>query len=183
VGDFLDFATVLTTGYNIKEYSWIGIINWMWFPGAIICAIYLGAQLILTKKKWLIVSIYIVLGIIFELFLFLDPASTITYSIPLNPGEDLINDNIILESVDFMIALIFLLSILIFLGVGFLSKAIQSTGAIRKKFLFLSAGAFVYTIGGILDGLFSPGIALIFIRSAMIISAWFFYVGLGEKAI
>jgi len=183
LGDFLDFATVLTTGYNIKEYSWIGIVNWMWFPGAIICAIYLGAQLILTKKKWLIVSIYIGLGIIFELFLFFDPAGTITYSIPLNPGEDLINDNIILESVDFVIALIYLLSILIFLGVGFLSKAIQSTGAIRKKFLFLSAGAFVYTIGGILDGLFSPGIALIFIRSAMIISAWLFYVGLGEKAI
>lgn len=142
------------TGSNIKDYSWMGIINWMWFPGAIICAIYLGTELIIKKGKLLLVLIYLVLGIIFELFLFLDPTGTITYSVPINPGEDLINDNIILESVDFVIALIYLLSILIFLGFGFLSKAIQSTGDIRKKFLFLSAGAFVYTIGGILDGLF-----------------------------
>jgi hypothetical protein len=32
-------------------------------------------------------------------------------------------------------------------------------------------------MGGILDGLFDPGISLIFIRAAMIISALLFYLG------
>ncbi len=150
----------------------------MWFPGAILSAIYLGGELLTPKKKWYLLSIYVVLSIIFELFIFLNPEGSITYANPARPGEDLINDNLVEDSIAFFLALIFLLSVIIFLGFGFLIKAIQSRGSIRKSFLFLSIGAFIYTIGGILDGLFSPGLILIFIRSAMIGSAWLFYFGL-----
>ena len=178
-GDFLDFITILITGTNVDNSTgFIGIINWMWFPGVVIFALLLGAELMTPSKKKLIMIIYIVLGIIFELFLFFDTANSITYSYPAVAGEDLINDNMVEDSIMFYLTLFFLLSIIIFLGFGFLIKAIQSRGDIRKNFLYLSIGAFVYTIGGIMDGLFSPGIILILIRSAMIGSSALFYLGL-----
>ncbi len=182
LGDVLDFMTILLTGNNIdNKFGIIGLINWMWFPGAILSAIYFGSELITPKRKWYIFSIYIILSIIFELFLFLYPSGSVTYANPPIAGEDLINDNLVEDSVVYFIALIFLLSVIIFLGFGFMIRAIQANGVIRKNFLFLSIGAFVYTIGGILDGLFSPGIILIFIRSAMICSAWLFYLGIRPK--
>ena len=150
----------------------------MWFPGVILCAMYLGADLMVPNKKKLLMIIYLILGIVFELFLFFDTANSITYTYPSVAGEDLINDNMVEDSIMFFLTLFFLLSIIIFLGFGFLIKAIQSKGDIRKKFIYLSIGAFVYTIGGIMDGLFSPGIILIFIRSAMIGSSALFYLGL-----
>lgn len=177
-GDFLDFVTVLLTKTNIdNSFGIIGLINWMWFPGVAIFGMYFGAELIIPKKKWTIFIIYLVLGIIFDVLLFIDPASALTYTYPTIPGEDLINDSLVLESMVSILALIFLLSILILDGFGFLRKGIQSTGIIRRKFYYLSLGAFLYIMGGILDGLFDPGISLIFIRAAMIISALLFYLG------
>ncbi len=180
IGDFIDFVTILFTGTNFVNYEILGVLNWMWFPIAGICAIYIGVELMGIKYKWIINGIYIVLGIILEIFLFINPQAAVTYDLPATPGEDLINDNLVLESIPFIMVLIFLVSIIVVLGFGFLNKGIKSTGVIRKKFLYLSIGAFMYTIGGILDGLFSPGIVLIFIRAAMILSAWLFYLGLRE---
>jgi len=176
-GDFLDFLTVLLTQTNIEEEMIIGLINWMWFPGVVIFAMYFGAELIMPKKKWTIFSIYLILSIIFELFLFLDPSGSVVYDFPPTLGEDLINDNLVFESPAGILVLIFLLSLLIFDGIGFLRKGFQSTGVIRTKFFLLSLGALIYIIGGIFDGLFDPGISLIFIRSAMAISAFLFYFG------
>ena len=70
--------------------------------------------------------------------------------------------------------------VFIFLGFGFLIMGFKSTGDIRKNFFLLSTGAFLYIIGGLLDGLFDPSIHIIFARAAMIISALFFYAGLKE---
>ncbi len=180
-GDVLDFITILITGNNVDNtHGIIGLINWIWFPGAVVLAMYIGAEIITPKKKWLIFSIYLVLGIIFEVFFLLNPSGTVTYDNPTSPGEDLINDNLVFESIPSIVALIFLLSIILFLGVGFLHKSFQSAGIIRRKFLYLSLGAFIYAIGAVLDGIFSPGIILIFIRSAMIGSAWLFYYGLKD---
>lgn len=177
-GDFLDFITVLITQTNIdNSLSIIGLINWMWFPGVAIFGMYFGAELIVPTKKKMILIIYLILGIIFDVLLFYDPPSALTYTTPDPLGSDLINDSLILESVVSILALIFLISILILDGFGFLRRAIQGTGIIRRKFYYLSLGAFLYIIGGILDGLFDPGIILIFIRSAMILSALLFYLG------
>lgn len=179
IGDFLDFITILLTGTNVDNSTgFIGIINWMWFPGVVLFAMYLGAELLIPEKKKLVMIAYLILGIVFELLLFFDTANSITYTYPTVAGEDLINDNMIEDSIMFYLTLFFLLSIIVFLGFGFLIKAIQTKGDIRKNFLYLSIGALVYTIGGIMDGLFSPGIILILIRSAMIGSSALFYLGL-----
>ncbi|MFX1499543.1 MAG: hypothetical protein ACFFDH_01110 [Promethearchaeota archaeon] len=50
-GDILDFFTILLTESNIdNSFGIIGFINWMWFPGVSIFAMYLGAELIIPKK-------------------------------------------------------------------------------------------------------------------------------------
>ncbi|MHA1688952.1 MAG: hypothetical protein ACTSYC_03555 [Promethearchaeota archaeon] len=180
IGDTIDFITILITETNFENYELLGLLDWMWFPPAVICAIYIGFELIELKGRKIFNLVYIAMGIVFEIFLFVDLQGTITYDIPTNPGEDLFNDNIVFESVPSILALIFLISIIIVLGFGFMSKAIQSTGVIRRKFLFLSLGAFIYTIGAILDSLFSPGVILIVLRAGMILSAWLFYLGLRE---
>ena len=180
-GDFLDFLSILLTDSNIdNSFGIIGLINWMWFPGVAIFGMYFGAKLIIPKKKWWILSIYLILAIIFELFLFMDPTGSIEYVNPTIPGTDLINDNLIFESIAGILVLFFLISLLLLDGVGFLRKSIQSTGVIRKKFLLLSLGAFIYIIDGVIDGLFSPGILSIFIRSAMGVSAFLFYFGVKQ---
>ncbi|NHJ22896.1 MAG: hypothetical protein EAX91_18285 [Candidatus Lokiarchaeota archaeon] len=177
-GDFLDFLTVLITQNNMdNSLGIIGLINWMWFPGVAIFGMYFGAELIVPKKKWTIFTIYLILGIIFDVLLFLFPSSALTYTTPVPSGSDLINDSLILESIPSILAMIFLISILILDGFGFLRKGIQSTGIIRRKFFYLSLGAFLYIAGGILDGLFDPGFYLIFVRAAMIVSAILFYLG------
>ncbi|NVM18656.1 MAG: hypothetical protein HWN80_13145 [Candidatus Lokiarchaeota archaeon] len=177
-GDFLDFVTVLITQTNIdNSLGIIGLINWMWFPGVAIFGMFFGAELIVPKKKWTIFTIFLTLGIIFDALLFLFPGDALTYTTPDPLGSDLINDSLIFESIVGILALIFLVSILILDGFGFLRKGIQGTGIIRRKFYYLSLGAFLYIMGGILDGLFDPGISLIFIRATMILSALLFYLG------
>ena len=185
IGDVLDFFNILITGTNIDNSTGIiGLINWIWFPGAVFFAMIFGAWLITPGKKWIIFTIYLILAIAFEVFLLMDFENTVSFTYPPSPGEDLINDNLLFESVASMIALVFLVSILIFLGFGFLRKSFQSTGIIRKKFLSLSLGAFIYIAGAILDGLFTPEVSLVFIisliliRSAMAVSAWLFYYGI-----
>ncbi|MFW9866853.1 MAG: hypothetical protein ACFFEN_12230 [Candidatus Thorarchaeota archaeon] len=179
MGDVIDFFTIIATGSNIDNSTgFIGLMNWVWFPGAVLFAMYVGAILITPKGKWYVFSPYIVLGIVFEVFLFLDPSGTIEQPNPVPLGSDLINDNLNLISISGLVALIFLLSIFIFLGFGFLIKGIQSTGTIRRKFILISFGAFIYIIGAVMDGLLPPGIYLIFVRSMMVLSAWLFYFGL-----
>jgi len=177
-GDFLDFVTVLITQTNIdNSLGIIGLINWMWFPGVAIFGMFFGAELIVPKKKWTIFTIFLTLGIIFDALLFLFPGDALTYTTPDPLGSDLINDSLIFESLVGILALIFLVSILILDGFGFLRKGIQGTGIIRRKFFYLSLGAIFYILGGVLDGLFDPGLLLIFIRSLMVISPILFYSG------
>jgi hypothetical protein len=181
-GDVLDFFTILMTGTNMSNsiYIYIGLINWIWFPGAVFFAMVFGAFLLTPKKKKYIIIIYLILAVAFEFFLISDLNGSVSYTIPgvdFPAGTDLINDNLIFESFASIIAFIFMGSALIFLGLGFLIKGFQSTGIIRKKFLILSLAAFMYSAGGILDGLFEPNFTLIFIRAAMAISAILFYYG------
>ncbi len=177
-GDVLDFFTILITGTNVdNSTSIIGLMNWIWFPGAVFFAMVFGAFLLTPEKKWYIIIVYLILAVGFEFFLISDLNGSVTYAYPAVPGEDLINDNLVLESFASIIAFIFMGSALVFLGFGFLRKGIQSTGIIKKKFLILSLAAFMYAAGGILDGLFEPNFTLIFIRAAMAISAILFYYG------
>ncbi|TFG26089.1 MAG: hypothetical protein EU532_10790 [Promethearchaeota archaeon] len=177
LGPTTDIILVLATGKNISPMYLYGILSYMWVAVSVLPTMYLGAELIIPDKKKAIVGIYAILGVIFQLFLFLDTINAFIFTLGV-PGEDLIDASFNRTHPTYFFILFFLLSTLIFCGIGFLVKAKQATGLLRKKFLLLSLGYIDFVIAGTLDSLFAPGIMLFFVRIAMMCSPWLIYIGL-----
>ena len=179
LGPTTDFLTVIITGSNITSEFWglgiYGILSYLWIAPALVMAMYIGGELIIPKRKWILVIIYMVLGIIFEYFLWFQTDNT--FVIDLVPGE-IIDSSFVLLYPTFLLMALFILSILIFHGIGFLIKAIKSIGVLRKKFLLLGIGFIIFSIAGAGDSLVNPGIGLVIVRTAMISSIVLMYLGL-----
>ncbi|MHA1460020.1 MAG: hypothetical protein ACTSO8_00925 [Promethearchaeota archaeon] len=179
LGPTTDFLTVILTGSNITSEFWglgiYGILSYLWIAPALIMAMYIGGELIIPKRKWILVITYMVLGIVFEYFLWFQTDKT--FDIDLVPGE-IIDSSFVTSYPTFLLMALFILSILIFHGIGFLIKAIKSTGVLRKKFLLLGIGFIIFSIAGAGDSLVNPGIGLVIVRLAMISSIVLEYLGL-----
>jgi len=153
----------------------------MWIAPAVIVGFYIGAELIIPERKKIVVIVFSILGIIFELFLWLDTVNSFTINLPNTPGETIIDVNFNQAHPTFILVLIFLASVMVFLFLGFLYKGLKSTGIIRKKFFYLSFGFLIFTLTGALDSLSSPGNMLFVVRLGMISCSWFWYFGLKEE--
>jgi len=175
LGPMVDFFMVLFTETNLNPEMIYSVLSYMWVAPALITAMYLGSELMIPKRKWIIVGIYIVLGIIFEYFLWFHNSES--FSFKLVPG-DLIDAEFKREFFTFILVAFFLLSTLIFLGIGFLIKAKQATGDLRKKFIYLALGFIIFVICGALDSIIPPGVAIGFIRVIMMTFALWMYLGL-----
>ena len=119
LGSFYDFLMILLSDSNMDNtYGLLGILGGMWIiPGQLI-AIYIGVELLIPNKKWYIISIYLILGIVYELFTFLDPLGSHTFIPPPKSGEDLIEDIFKIEAPAGILCVIFMLSVLIFNGMN-----------------------------------------------------------------
>ncbi|MHA1196043.1 MAG: hypothetical protein ACTSRH_05325 [Promethearchaeota archaeon] len=175
LGPMVDFFMVLFTETNLNPEMIYSVLSYMWVAPALITAMYLGSELMIPKRKWIIVGIYIVLGIIFEYFLWFHNSES--FSFKLVPG-DLIDAEFRREYFTFILVAFFLLSTLIFLGIGFLIKAKQATGDLRKKFIYLALGFIIFVVCGALDSIIPPGVAIGFIRVIMMTFALWMYLGL-----
>jgi len=183
LGVFLDFLTVLISISHINidnTNGLVGILSYIWLPPAIITAIYIGSKLLVPKLKWVIISIFTVLSIFFYIIIFIDPFEAFNFVYPAIPEELLIDYNTIILSIVGMLMAFFLLSTIFLLGVGFLIKAFQSTGILKKKFFLLSLGAIFFCVFGLLEGLTAPGLMIIFVRIGYLTSFWFMYYGLKD---
>ena len=181
LGSCCDFLTILITGRNIDTR--LGILGFfggnMWIAPVIVLVIYIGAELLLPKQKWYIVAIFVILGVIYELFLFLDPAGSVSFVHPSPPGSDLIDDSIIMFSPVWILLVIFMLSVFILDGFGFLYYGIKTSGEARKGFLLTSLGFFLFITMSVLDaGLGSTGFIFIIDRCGFICAFWLLYLGL-----
>ena len=161
--------------------GFVGISCEIWFAPRYIVSILLAIELLKLKGKKYLIFIYIVLGVLYEIFLLLDPAGSLAYIYPSTPGEDLIEDNLVIESPAGIIFIILAFSFLIFSVVGTLIKGIQSEGVLRKKFLIFSTGGILFSFVGILDQLGTPGFFLIIIRLVFILSYFLYYLGVREE--
>jgi len=181
LGVFLDFLMVVSTGKNMPNtYGMVGLLSYIWIAPLIVIGMYLGAELLLPEKKKYITLIYIILMVVFEIIIFLDPYGSFNFVYPKKSGEMLIDYNLNLMSLAGIFMIISIISLIVFLGIGFLIKSIQSTGDIRKKFLLLSLGVFLYSIFGLFESLTEPGFALIIIRIGYLSGPLFMYFGLKE---
>ena len=181
LGVFTDFIVVLVTTTNLDNtYGLVGILSYIWFAPVMILALYIGAELLLPKRKWYFMAIISIICIVFVILFFIDPMGTFNFVPPTVLGESLIDYNVNILTPAGIIMAILLLAVLILLGFGFLIKSIQSTGVLRKKFLFLSMGAICFCIFGLLEGLTEPGVMVIFVRIGYLISFWLMYYGLKD---
>jgi hypothetical protein len=180
LGPATDFLMVIITGSNVNSEIWglgiYGILSYLWIAPALVCAMYIGGELLIPKRKWILVIIYLVLGVVFEYFLWFNTAAT--FDIPPPPLGEIIDSSFVTLYPTFLLMALFIVSILVFHGMGFLVKAVKSTGVLRKKFLLLGFGFIVFSIAGAGDALVNPGIMLVIVRVAMITSIILMYLGL-----
>lgn len=182
LGPSVDFLTILITSKNLdNSFGLYGILSYMWTAPLMILAMYIGTHIIMPEKQWYVLSIYIVAGIIFELLIFLVTSNSFIFEEPVIPGEFIIDSRFPITSPTFILVAFFLISALILNGFGFLQKAINSKGVIRKKYLFLSTGFIIFTLFGALDGYITPGNVLFVVRLGMNCSPIFYYLGLRPK--
>lgn len=181
LGVFLDFLMVIITGKNITNvYGLVGLLSYIWIAPLVVLGMYMGAILLIPDKKRIISVVYFVLLILFEIAIFLDPMNSFNFVYPKRSGEALIDYNLVLMSPAGFLMIIFIISLVVFLGLGFLIKAFQAKGKVRKKLLLLSIGVFLYAIFGMFESLTEPGFALIFIRIGYISGPLFMYFGLKD---
>jgi hypothetical protein len=180
LGVFLDFVLVLFIQQNMPNNGIVAILSYVWFAPAIITAMYIGAELISPKMKIYIVLIILIISIIFEIVVLSNPLGSFNFvpPPPTVPSINLIDYNVNLNSFGGYLMGGLLIAVIIFLGIGFLYKGIQSSGVIRKNFLYLSAGSLCFCIFGLLEGLTAPGFLVIIVRIGYLSSFWFMYLGL-----
>jgi len=182
LGVFLDFLFVLITQNNIENiYGIVALLSYIWLAPAIITAIYIGTRLLNIGKKWYLISLFVLLGITFDTIMFLDPFSAFHFKSPTISGDALIDYNVNTFSLAGILMAIFLLSVTMILGVGFLIKSLRNTGELRTKLFLISMGAFCFCIFGLIEGLTAPDIYVIIVRIGYLISFWLLYYGLKDK--
>ncbi len=182
LGPTVDLFTVLLTGANITPHPVYSLLSYLWVAPALIFAIYLGGELIFPKRKWILVGIFVVLGVIFEYFLWFQTTDSFTWNVDTDPGflpgEDLIDASFVRLHPTFIMVGIFLIAALFFLGIGFAIKAKQSTGQLRRKFTYLSIGFILFVVCGALDSILTIPLAIGFVRVLMATFSLWMWLGL-----
>lgn len=176
LGPATDFFSVILTGKNLNPEEIYGLLSYMWIAPAVIIGFYMGAELMVPEKKKIIVGIYAVLGIIFEILLWTMTEEVFDFQ-PHGEG-DLIDSGFNRTFLAYWLIVFFLISVLIFLVIGFAIKAKQATGLLRKKFTYLSFGFGIFFFCGLADSLFLPGLYLGIWRGIMMTFAFWMYLGL-----
>ncbi|MFX0020606.1 MAG: hypothetical protein ACFFAK_13975 [Promethearchaeota archaeon] len=179
LGPTTDFIKILITDTNIDPIWVYPLLSYMWAAPGITLGMYIGGELLIPKKKWILVGIFLIISVVYEYFLFSNPIGSFEFTPPpLGPGTDLIDTSSDYSYYTSYFLIVFILSILIFNGIGFLVKAKQATGILRKKFLYLAIGFIVFAIIVAFDSVVPPIIAVSIVRFGVIISSILIYLGI-----
>jgi hypothetical protein len=177
LGPTIDFFLKLITDTNINPPVIYVFLSYTWVAPALFFAMYLGGELIMPKRKWILVGIFIVLGAVFEFFLWTQPLQSFDSIAPVFT-DDIIDADFNNSHPTFILVAVFLVSVLIFLGIGMAIKAKQATGTLRKKFTYLSIGFIIFVLCGALDSILTLPLAIGVIRVVMATFALWMYLGL-----
>ena len=179
LGICVDFLSIIITGNNINIFL-LAFLIWPCLPLVYIFGSYVTAELLLPKIKKLYMIIIIVLGIIFELSIFLDTLGNIKFVEPSTPGAELIDDSLITGSIAGLIGTIYTFLGIFVSGVYMLIKGYRFSGVVRKKYQQIAVGYLVLNLSALLDFLGIAEIVAI-IRIASLSAIWLFYLGLREE--
>ncbi|GAG09164.1 unnamed protein product, partial [marine sediment metagenome] len=110
LGPFTDLIFLLTRKENIDPYRVYALLSYMWVAPTLVFAMYLGGELIWPKGKWILVIIYIGLGVVFEMFLWFNTYTSFEELAPEIPGETIIAASFDRTHPTFILIALFLVS-------------------------------------------------------------------------
>ncbi|MFX1568481.1 MAG: hypothetical protein ACFFCV_08945 [Promethearchaeota archaeon] len=179
-----DFISILITGRNL-DVSIYQRIFIHYTPSVFFgfFGVYVGVELILKEKKTFILSIVLILLILLQIVFYVDPINSVEIIEPIPSGLKLIEINLIFGSLAFILAIIIGLLAVIFSGFGLLFKSFRVEGLLKKKYLVLAIGFFLYIISVLLETMTSVLLLNIIFESGGVVSASLWYVGLREEDI
>ncbi|MHA1884981.1 MAG: hypothetical protein ACW96S_08015 [Promethearchaeota archaeon] len=178
LGPTVDFFSILIGPGNIDPTIYV-LLSYLWVAPALLFAIYLGGELMMPKRKWILFVIYAILGVAFEYFLWFDTNNSFDQPITAAiPGETIIDASFNTAHPTFLLVAVFLVSALVLLGIGFAIKAKQCTGMLRKKFIYLSVGFIIFVLSGAFDAIIPVVLIIGIVRVVMAFFALFMYLGL-----
>lgn len=153
----------------------------MWAAPGIFFGMYIGGELLMPKKKWYLLTIFLIISIAYEIVLFINPLGSFEFTVPgvdFPIGSDLIDTSSDYSWYTAYFLIVFILAIILFNGIGFLSKAFKATGVLKKKFLALAIGFILFAVIVTFDALVPPGILLSIVRFGIIGSSILIYMGI-----
>ena len=174
----LDFFLVLFDNirFNLLVYIYL---TWVQLPFTVLLSQYVAAELLVPSKKVYVMYFLEFMGILFLVFLFLDPVNSI------NPmwypsGNFYYKFSLNINSITGIIGIILIIFVLTFSGIGYLYKSSISNKTIRKNFGFLGLGMIFVSLFGLLNSIVN-GIFLVFVRIGAICGLFLTYWGLKPR--
>jgi len=168
----ISFLLAITTGEGLSPEMY-AIIGMTFVPISILSWIIAYADLIMKKHKKLIIIVFVIYGVIFEVCLFyllsIDPALIVILYDPVDAEYQTI----------IRVFLLILIITVCITGILFARESLKSKNPeIRLKGKLILLAFLLWSIGAILDGLLPLNIySLTFARTLLISSAIIFYCG------
>ena len=180
LGPTTDFFLKLIINDNLNPEVIYVLLSYTWVAPALFFSMWLGGELLIPKYKWLLVGIFIVLGGVFEFFLWTDPLPPLGSFgfIGVRFTDGIIDADFNRTHPTFIMVAIFLVTSLVFLGIGMAVKAKQATGTLRKKFTYLSIGFIIFVVCAALDSILTLPLTVGVVRIVMATFALWMYLGL-----
>jgi hypothetical protein len=128
---FFDFMVILSTGTNTESSTFynLAIVSYLIVGPFYIMLMFSGIDLLLKERRWYIMPIYLILmGIYTFFFIFINYSTALHLKFPIFSGENLIFIQISINTPQFIILLIFFISILVFNCLGFFLRSRKSEG-------------------------------------------------------
>lgn len=177
----IDFITIILTGVNANfpntVYFFIGFI-WAPLSGGI--GLIISTSLVIPKQKWYFIITYLILLLSLFSIVLLDVKGNVHTFYPSIPGEELIENQVVIGSPASILIFIMAIFTLGFGTFGTFIKGINSRGIIRKKLFSLSIAWFLTHIFVFLEGFVEPGLS-VYYKFGNMVSFTFFYFGLREE--
>ncbi len=180
LGNLFDFFTVLISGRNLgNEFLSVARIGYVLSSLALLCLGYIGINQMISNLKFGIILfiffIMITLAYVYMVIFSIENMLTLVY--PENPGEELIQDNVNPTAPGMIVLTVGNVILLIFLGFGFLYKAINSESIIKKKSYILSLGFFILFSSFFIEAM----IPFALLRLLIVVAFIILYYGLREE--
>ena len=181
LGPFIDFITIFLTGNNFPNKEILAITSNMWNPPMILTESYVVMKLIAPRYTKYFTSYTLILCILMELFLFLNPLGSVRVILSQNPGEIAHFVPTVIGSQYHIVTLILSIVGIPIIFIGLFYKIIQSKGIIKKKYIFLFIAFPLYNISMMLFFYLPIAIVFTILNVFVFISFCFFYLGLREE--